>query len=55
MANKLLERQYLDRALDLLDLRPNDEIQSSETPDFLVPLGKRNDRNRSHGLLSTGA
>lgn len=39
MAHKLLERQYLNRALDLLGLRSNGEIQVSEAPDFLVPLG----------------
>lgn len=38
MADKSLERRYLTRALELLDLRPNGQIESSETPDFLVPL-----------------
>lgn len=37
MANKLLESRYLDRALDLLTIQPSGQIQSSETPDFLVP------------------
>jgi hypothetical protein len=38
MADKFLERRYLNRALELLDLRPSGPIESCETPDFLVPL-----------------
>ena len=40
MADKLLERRYLDRALGLLQLGPEGPIESSETPDFLVPLDR---------------
>lgn len=41
MADKCLERRYLDRALGLLHLTPEGPIASSETPDFLVPLDRR--------------
>jgi hypothetical protein len=41
MANKLLERHYLDRAMGLLEFRPSAEIRASETPDFLVPSGEQ--------------
>jgi hypothetical protein len=38
MADKSLERRYLSHALEILGMRPEGVIESSETPDFLLRL-----------------